>query len=159
MLEKLSLSINRGVEFLLFGFGLSMAIIIAVQVFARYALNNSIFWSEELARFLLIWLTFLGATAVFRRKAHPGIDVLYTRMPPAMRKFAEIATHCAGMGLFGVMIIHGCRFTWFVREQISPALHLPKWVIMGIIPISGIIFMIHGINFLMDDFRGNGPDN
>ena len=89
-LEKLSRSINRWIEFFLFGLGLSMSIIIAVQVFCRYVLNHSLFWSEELARYLLVWLTFLGASVAYYRNVHPGIDVIYARMPNSIQKITAI---------------------------------------------------------------------
>jgi TRAP-type C4-dicarboxylate transport system permease small subunit len=103
-LEQLSNAINHWIEYLLFGLGISMALIVATQVFFRYVLNQSLFWSEELARFLLVWLTFLGATVAYRRKAHPGIDVLYSRMPPELQKTAVILTHLAAITLFSVAV-------------------------------------------------------
>lgn len=159
VLEKLSRSINHWVEYMLFALGISMALIVANQVFFRYALNQSLFWSEELARYLLVWLTFLGATVAYRRKVHPGIDVLFTRMAPAVQKASAVLTHVASMALFAVMILYGYQFAYFVRLQISPALYLPKWIILSIIPLSGVILMIHGVTFLLNELKRGGRDN
>lgn len=159
VLEKLSRSINHWVEYMLFALGITMALIVANQVFFRYVLNQSLFWSEELARYLLVWLTFLGATVAYRRKVHPGIDVLFARMPPAMQKATAVLTHFASMTLFAVMILYGYQFAYFVRLQISPALYLPKWIILSIIPLSGMILMIHGVTFLLDELKRGGRDN
>ena len=159
LIDKLSHLINHWVEYALFALGLSMALIVANQVFFRYALNQSLFWSEELARFLLVWLTFLGATVAYRRKAHPGIDVLVTRMAPALQQTAAVLTHLASMALFAVMILYGYQFAYFVRLQISPALNLPKWIVLSIIPLSGMILMIHAVTFLLEAMRRGGRDN
>ena len=78
--------INQAVEYLLFTMGLGMALLVAVQVFFRYALNHSIFWSEELARFLLIWLTFLGASVVYYRGVHASVDFFYSDWGLSSRK-------------------------------------------------------------------------
>ncbi|MFZ0133730.1 MAG: TRAP transporter small permease [Desulfobacterales bacterium] len=158
LLDRLSRSINRGVEYLLFVFGLSMAAIVAAQVFSRYVLNNSLFWSEELARFLLVWLTFLGASAAYCRKAHPGVDFLYARVAPALQRIFSVVTHLASLTLFSVMIVYGCRFAWFVRMQISPALQIPKWIILAIVPISGVILAVHGLAFLAGALKVTGHD-
>jgi TRAP-type C4-dicarboxylate transport system permease small subunit len=158
-IDRLSCSINHWIEYLLFGLGLSMAFIVALQVFFRYVLNQSLFWSEELARFLLVWLTFLGATAAYRRKAHPGVDVLYLRLPFCLQKTAKIVTHLVSISLFMVMLIYGYQFAYFIRLQISPALNLPKWTVLSIIPISGLIFTIHGLAFLIDAFSRGGHDD
>jgi TRAP-type C4-dicarboxylate transport system permease small subunit len=158
-LERISRSVNHWVEYLLFGLGFAMSVVVAVQVFSRYALNHSLFWSEELARYLLVWLTFLGASVAYRRNIHPGIEFIYAQMPLYIQRIISIFIHFVSIVLFGVMIFYGFQFSYFVRLQISPALNLPKWMVFSIIPLSGIIFMIHGITFLVDEIRGKDRDH
>jgi TRAP-type C4-dicarboxylate transport system permease small subunit len=157
-IDTLSHRLNTGVEYLLFGLGLSMSLIVAVQVFFRYVLNSSLFWSEELARFMLVWLTFLGASAAYRRRVHPGVDVLYRRMPPWLKRTSAVLIHLVSIGLFCVMILYGYRFAHFVRFQISPALYLPKWIVFSIIPVSGGILTLHGLAFLLGELAGTDHD-
>jgi TRAP-type C4-dicarboxylate transport system permease small subunit len=159
VLEKLSFTINSWIEYLLFGLGFTMTVVVAVQVFFRYVLNQSLFWSEELARYLLVWLSFLGTSVAYRRKAHPGIDILQAKMPSALQNIAAYAVHLASLSLFVVMIYFGYRFAYFVRLQISPALYLPKWIVFSIVPISGCILMVHCINFLLQELAGRHRDN
>jgi TRAP-type C4-dicarboxylate transport system permease small subunit len=157
--ERFSFTLNSWIEYLLFGLGFTMTVVVAVQVFCRYVLNQSLFWSEELARYLLVWLSFLGASVAYRRQAHPGIDVLYARLPAAWQRITATTVHLASLSLFAVMIFFGYRFAYFVRLQISPALYLPKWIVFSIIPISGCILMVHGINFLLQEYAGENRDN
>jgi len=157
--ERFSFTLNSWIEYLLFGLGFTMTVVVAVQVFCRYVLNQSLFWSEELARYLLVWLSFLGASVAYRRQAHPGIDVLYAKLPAAWQRITATAVHLASLSLFAVMIFFGYRFAYFVRLQISPALYLPKWIVFSIIPISGCILMVHGINFLLQQYAGENRDN
>jgi TRAP-type C4-dicarboxylate transport system permease small subunit len=158
VLEKISRSINHWVEYLLFGLGFTMAIIVATQVFFRYVLNRSLFWSEEFARYLLVWLTFLGASVAYRRKVHPGIDVVSSKMSGLLKKMSAILVHLASIALFGIMIFYGCKFSYFVRLQITPALSIPKWIIFSIIPISGLILLVHALVFLISELKGNDHD-
>ena len=95
-----------------------MAIIVAVQVFFRYVLNQSLFWSEELARFLLVWLTFFGASVAYYRKANPGIDILYAKMSPSILKASALLIHTAWIKLFCVMIFFVFKLAYFLRLQI-----------------------------------------
>ncbi|WP_299980715.1 TRAP transporter small permease [Desulfobacula sp.] len=159
MIEKTSSRINQWIEYLIFGLGFTMTIVVAVQVFFRYVLNHSLFWSEELARFLLVWLTFLGASSAYYRKVNPGVDFLYAKLTPLLKKISSISTHLASMSLFIVMIIYGYQFAWFVRLQISPALQIPKWIILSIIPISGVILMIHAVSFLFAELKEDSHDH
>lgn len=154
MLTSFSRGLNRRVEILVCFMGMLMAVIVAAQVFSRYVLNHSLFWSEELARFLLVWLTFLGASVAYFHKAHPGVDVLFSRMPALMQRVSSLAVHGASLALFAVMIGYGTWFAWFVRLQIYPATGLPKWIIMGIVPVSGLILAVHGTAFLLGDIQG-----
>jgi len=133
-----------------------MAMIVAAQVFARYVLNHSIFWSEELARFLLVWLTFLGASMAYRRQAHASIDVVFLRLPPGLRRAAILAVHLYTLFFSVVMVYSGAQFAHFVRQQISPALYLPKWIPHGIIPLSGAVWALHALAFLVSALKKRG---
>ena len=140
-------------EYLLFGMGFSMALLVAVQVFCRYALNSSLFWSEELARYMLVWLSFLGATVAYYSHLHPGVDALTMRLSAAGQRIAQLLVHGVTMALALVMIISGIQFAWFVRLQISPALSLPKWIILAVIPLSGAIFFLYGLTFFVHSLQ------
>ncbi len=150
---------NRWVEYSLASFGIGMAIIVIVQVFCRYILNHSLFWSEELARYLLVWLSFLGATAAYYRRVHPSIDIITIHLPPTPKKYCKIFVHLISMIFFLVMVYHGSLFAHFIRAQISPALAVPKWIIFTIIPLSGLIFSLHCFTFLVNDLKEHNGDH
>lgn len=152
-IEKLSIGINRAVEYLLFVMGGGMALIVGAQVFSRYVLNHSIFWSDEAARFLLVWLTFLGAGVAYRQNGHASIDIVYRRFSPHGRKIAAIATDLLTLSFAAVMIFYGFKFSYFVRLQISPALFMPKWIPHSVIPVGGAILAIHALAFLTRHLR------
>lgn len=149
-LRKFSQGLNACIQVMVSSMGIAMAVIVATQVFFRYGLNQSLFWSEEVARFLLIWLTFAGATVAYYHRAHPGVDGFYRRLPPGLQRGAAILVHLASMALFLVMMVSGSQFAWFVRLQITPALGLPKWIVMAIVPITGVVFMVHGLAFFWE---------
>ncbi len=157
-LADISRTINRAVEWSLAGIGLVMVLVVAAQVFSRYALNHSLFWSEELARYLLVWLTFLGATVAYHRRAHPSIDMLQARMGPGTARIMTIAGYLAALLFFGVLTIYGLQFAHFVRAQISPALQIPKWTVMLVLPLSGTILCLHTWVFLSEAVKGRALD-
>lgn len=158
-LSRVSAVSNRWVEKSLALLGFSMAAIVLLQVFFRYVLNHSLFWSEELARYILVWLTFLGASCAYYRKVHPGIDLLTQRLQGPLQKTCRVFVHVVSMSFFGVMIFHGVNFAYFIRLQISPALAIPKWIIFSVIPFSGCLFLLHCLVFLLSDLKESFNDD
>ncbi len=149
ILQKICAALNQVVEYLLFTLGLSMALIVALQVFCRYVLNASLFWSEELARYMLVWLSFFGATVAYYRNLHPGVDALTAVFSPEKKRLSRLMVHLVCMLLSLIMIVSGTQFAWFIRHQISPALAIPKWMILSVIPITGVIFFLYGLAFFL----------
>lgn len=153
-LIHLSRRLNASIQSLVSILGIIMTMVVASQVFSRYVLNHSLFWSEELARLILVWLTFFGATVAYYHGRHPGVDTVFKRLPGNLKRMVELISCLAGMVLFTVMVIWGAKFAWFVKLQITPALNLPKWVVMAVVPVCGIIFLIHALANLCNACTG-----
>lgn len=130
--------------------GSGMALLIGVQVFSRYILNHSLFWSEEVGRICLVWITFLGGSAAYRRHAHLGIDFFVNRLPVFWRRASEILVLGVSLLFFAVLVSYGSAFVWFVSAQKTPALGLPTALPYLVIPVSGGLFLLHGLRHLVD---------
>ena len=63
----------------------SLVVIMFIQVFCRYVLNNSLSWSEELTKYLFVWMTFLGGALCLRDKIHIGVDYFVSFLPKYFR--------------------------------------------------------------------------
>ena len=151
--EKLSHACNRVTERILLALGASMSIIVISQVVSRYALNHSLFWSEELARYILVWLTFLGSSVAYFRGMHPGINIIHRKLPPHLKRLATLFVLILSLLFFGVMIWYGIQFSYFVRLQTTPALALPKWLVFSIIPLSGFLLALHNVAMIFSELR------
>jgi TRAP-type transport system small permease protein len=147
--------VDRVVRALLCFIGGGMALLIGVQVFSRYALNTSIFWAEEVGRMCLVWITFLGATAAYRRHQHVGVDLFVRRMPRRMQVASGLTAWSVSMGLFGVVLFYGIRFLGFVAHQKTAALGLSMVVPYMVIPTSGAVFLLHGLRHLLEQVHGS----
>ena len=146
--------VNRLVEWSLFGIGASMAFLISLQVFFRYVLNHSLFWSEELGRMFLVWLTFLGATVAYKRKAHVGIDFLVIRMPFEIQRWLHVIVLAGSLFFFWIMAYYGYHFFDFIRLQTTAALGFSKQIPFVMVPVSGCILILHALVFLLEIFSG-----
>jgi TRAP-type C4-dicarboxylate transport system permease small subunit len=143
-------------EVLLCIIGSSMALLIGVQVFSRYVLNHSLFWSEEIGRICLVWITFLGGSAAYRRHAHIGIDFFVNRLPSRLRRASEILVLVASLVFFAVLVGYGSIFVWFVSAQKTAALGISTAVPYLVIPVGGALFFLHGLRDLLELLSSDG---
>jgi len=124
-------------------FGL-LVIDVLGQVFSRYILNTSFAFTEELARFSLIWLSVLGAAYLNAKREHLSMDFLYQKFSGKSKKkalfFIEI---CIFLFALVVMVIGGFNlvYTTLYLGQLSGTLRIPLGYIYAILPISGLLIM------------------
>ena len=115
------------------------------QVVSRYVLGSPSVWTEELARFVLIWVGILGAAYAVHEHSHLAIDLWGERLNPAHRHRLARGQSCVVM-VFAVlaMIIGGGRLvmiTWSL-QQYSPALNIPMALVYAVLPISGVLIVL-----------------
>jgi TRAP-type C4-dicarboxylate transport system permease small subunit len=128
------------------------------QVISRYALTQPSAWTEEAARFLLIWISVLGSAYAYRTRAHLAIDILPRKLGPLGAARVE-ALSAVLVALFAVtvMLIGGGRLvlmTWEL-QQTSPALALPMAVVYGVIPLSGALLVLFSVQRFWTEWRGS----
>lgn len=151
VLCRLSDKINAVVECFLCLLGMAMALVMGMQVFCRYVLNHSLFWSEEFGRIALVWLTFLGATSAFKRRMHIGIELAVRNLKPPFKEVVDWLVWAGCVAFASVLVFFGWRFTVFVSIQKTAAFGISMALPYVIIPISGVIFIIHSFSHL---FKG-----
>ncbi|MBB4078326.1 TRAP-type C4-dicarboxylate transport system permease small subunit [Lewinella aquimaris] len=107
-------------------------------VFTRYVMSNQASWSEELARFMLIWIGILGAAYASGQRMHLSIDLLKNK---PVRLIAALIILFA----LGVMVVGGTRLVMLTAElgQRSPALGIPMSIIYAVVPISGLLIIFY----------------
>lgn len=86
-----------------------MSILIFCNVLLRYLFNSGIVWAEEVARFLFVWITFLGAIGALKDNQHLGVDMLVKRLPPLVKKITFVISN--GLVLY---------ILWLIGDRDSP---------------------------------------
>lgn len=126
-----------------------MVINVLWQVFSRYVLGTPSSFTDELARYLMIWLGILGAAYVSGQNAHVAIDYLPKKLDEKKQKKLKRLVNFAIL-LFALfaLVIGGSRlvFLTFVLEQYSPALKLPLALVYLVIPLSGLLIIYYKIS-------------
>jgi len=127
-----------------------MVAVVSIGVFTRYILVDPVPWSDEAARFTLVWTAFLGAAVGVRRGSHYGILMLLTRLPRSARLWV-LGGIALGMALFMFLLIRlGTNLMIMADVQISPALEVRmSWIYLAI-PLSGVLMMFYLVLEVID---------
>ena len=119
------------------------------QVFSRYILGNPSSFTDELARYLMIWLGILGTAYVSGQNAHVAIDFLPNKLDvKKQRQLKHLANMAIMLFAIFVLLIGGLRlvFLTYILEQFSPSLKLPMALVYAVIPISGLLVVYYKIS-------------
>ncbi|MFO7446168.1 MAG: TRAP transporter small permease [Ignavibacteriaceae bacterium] len=133
----------------------SMTINVLWQIFTRFILDSPSSFTEELARYSLIWVGILGAAYVAGQKMHLAIDLLPTKLTGRKKIILDIFIHtCVLLFAVFVMIIGGFRLVniTLTLNQISAALQMKLGYVYLVIPVSGIIISFYSIYFITEEF-------
>ncbi|WP_252374344.1 TRAP transporter small permease [Hydrogenophaga sp. 2FB] len=112
----------RGIERLVVGILATMVLLVFGNVVLRYAFNSGITVSEELSRWLFVWMIFLGAIVAVKEQRHLGTDVLVSRLPPAGRKACLLIAQLLMLWVHGLLLSGAwtqAHINWDVRAPVS----------------------------------------
>ena len=121
------------------------------QVTSRYVLNSPSSFTDELAGFLLIWVSLFGAAYVTGKKEHLAIDLMLQNASPKRQKILEtIINVCIVLFALFVLVIGGIWlvYTRFALEVKSAALQLPLGYVYIVLPISGLLILFYSVDNL-----------
>lgn len=127
------------------------------QVFTRFVLQNPSSYTEELARYLLIWAGLLAAAYGVGTRAHLAIDLLPLKLQGRKRHWLEVFIQLtlAAFALF-VMVIGGLRLVnmTLILEQTSAALGIKLGYVYLVLPLSGVLILFFSLSHLIDALKG-----
>jgi TRAP-type C4-dicarboxylate transport system permease small subunit len=126
-----------------------MVINVLWQVFSRYFLGSPSSFTDELARYLMIWVGILGAAYVAGKNMHVAIDVLPSRLSVrAQHRLKQVVRFSIILFCLMAMVIGGSRLVYitYVLDQFSPALNVPLAVVYSVIPLSGLLIIYYKIS-------------
>jgi len=129
---------------------------VLLQVFTRFVLNKPSSWTEELAVFMLIWVSLLGAAVALGRGAHLGIDYFVGKLPERARLATEVFVFfCVAAFSFLVMVLGGIDLVRSTLElgQPSPALNVQMGHVYLAVPISGFFLTLYAVIALVERLR------
>ena len=129
-----------------------IAVIVNWGVFCRYVLFAPLPWSEQIPKYAMIWMGFLGASVGISRNRHIGFDILVARLPSVFRKLIIIAGRILILFFLVMITIYGVSFAFAVGfSSNAPMLPIPMFYLFLAVPIGGIFMTLQAtIKLVLD---------
>lgn len=123
-----------------------MVINVLWQVFSRYILNAPGAFTDELARYLMIWIGLLGAAYASGKKIHVAIDIIPQKFNAVNQaRINKSINYTVALFAFACLVIGGMRLVYitYVLDQYSPSLNVPLAGVYLILPLSGLLIIYY----------------
>lgn len=147
-MKKLTAFIDRTLSWFLIFLMASIVLAVTWQVITRFLMEQPSSYTEELARFLLIWIGLLGASWAVRTQAHLGIDLINEKLGTEGNRIVKIIVYIIVLlfALF-IMVIGGMKLVnlTFQLNQISAAMGIKMGYIYLVLPLSGILIIYYSV--------------
>lgn len=157
-LDNILTKIEENLTFLLL---LSMLLAVFASFVSRYIFNDPLTWTEEFARYVMIWATFIAASYGVKTGAHITLDVLVIYLSERGNKILRIVSYLFALVYCGLVIFIGIPFINSLIEthQQSPAMHIPMYVVYSSIIVGTIFMFLRYIILLFNEMtNSNKPE-
>lgn len=134
-----------------------LVIIITVQVVSRW-MGIAMPWTDELARFLLIWMTFLGCSLALASGTHLSVDFIVKMFPENGQKVLNIITRILIIVFFGIIMVYGTKLSVAAIHTESTAIHWSMGVVYSILPLSGLLSVFYAVMDIIHIVKGGGKE-
>lgn len=142
--DRIFNKVNSFLELFLIAIFALLVLDVLFQVFSRYILSTSFSWTEEFARFSLIWMTIVGAAYLNAKREHLSMDFLYQKMSESNQtKTALLIEALIFLFALIIMVIGGGNLVYITLhlEQLSGTLRIPLGYVYAIFPFCGLLIM------------------
>ncbi|NMC31176.1 MAG: TRAP transporter small permease [Veillonellaceae bacterium] len=134
-----------------------MVVIVFANVVTRYYLHFSLAWSEEVTRFMLVWLVFLGSFLAYINDEHLGLDILVKKLPPLVRKIVLVFTNALVIFALYAVLEGGYLMMIANFDWLSPAAEIPQGYVYIVIPISCALMIFQTLLKTYYAITGSSP--
>ena len=152
-LGRVDSALAKGEAWVLVGLVTLMTIVVFLQVVFRYFLVRPLHWSEELARYLFVWISLLGATLSVHRRAHFGMDFFVKMLPERWRRGLTLLICLLMEVVVVVLLVEGTALVRKTADQLSPAMEIPMGWAYACLPVGAALMGLHLLIIMLREGR------
>ena len=122
--------------------GAAMAVIVMLQIIFRFVIFIPLPWSEELARYLMIWTGMVGSFVALREGRHIGVTMVVDRLPPRAATWVSVFVQAATILFLVILAQQGFALTLVNLNQLSPAMRIPMFYPYLAVPVGAALMIV-----------------
>ncbi len=131
-----------------------ITVIMSCSVFWRYVLNDAISWSEEATKYLMVWLTFLGAPIALRHGGHINIDILLEAVPPRFKQFLLLVINLIIVATMTIMVWKGYGLAEMGARQVASSFSISMVWMQSAIPVGSALILLVALEHALRALHG-----
>lgn len=120
-------------------------VLVLVQVISRYVFSSPLSWTEELARFALVWLTFISAGFVMARRLHVTVDLVAAKLSKGAAVLVDAFAMLVVLVVSAAMTVAGTQFAISAARLNAPATDIPMSVVYTAAVLGFALIFLHGV--------------
>ncbi len=142
LLSAAERAVEKLVRWIVIFLMLVMTVTVSLQIVFRYCFNIPLGWSEEMARFSFVWVSFFGASALMRVREHINVTVFVDNFPPRLKAVCILLANLCALICVYFFLVGGIALTTNEWAQLAPAMQIPMGWVYVVIPISAVLMAI-----------------
>ncbi len=157
LMLRLCDGLRRAAMALLVVFGAVMSVIVLLQIIFRFVIFIPLPWSEELARYLMIWTGMVGSFVAMREGRHIGVTMVVDRLPPRAALAVSIFVQAVTIAFLVILAQQGLALTLVNLKQLSPAMRIPMFYPYLAVPVGAALMILELAAGILQDIQpGDG---
>lgn len=143
-------NLNVGIRYIVSSLFVIMVSLVFLQVVTRFVINYPISWTEEISRYLMIYIVFLGSALLVRKTAHIAVDFLLEIVNPKTKKALNLVNLIISMVFFGILLYFGTELTIVVIGQATPNLQFSMAWAYAAVPLGALLMLMNALAVLFE---------
>lgn len=151
--KKLSALITPPIKGIIIGMVIIMTVVTVTQVFMRYVVRSPLFWAEEAARYLMVWLVFLGAALGIREGAHIALEIFIKSLPQRVQRTASVLAKTLILLFLIFVFKEGIALCRALAFQRSPAIGISMFWPYLSVPTGALLMVLQMLPLFFEDLQ------
>ena len=132
----------------------SICVVAVVKVASRYLFRNPSSWAEEVATYLFVWMTFVGASLALKKHEHFAIEILVDKLPERAAACMRLVSALLVVIFSMIVVWYGAKLTVHGWHAVTPATEIPRSIPYAAVPFGGLLMLVRSMEYFIRQIAG-----